>query len=480
MGEVTLEYLKGHAKIKRHEYQLNFDAGTGNKVYLHDEISTAEDGYATLYFDDGSYAYVYPNSHLRFERLHQEEDRGDSTDTIIRLDAGQVFVDASTNEDESVKFQIITPGAKIFGKGASFFLSFQEPQQGLDPNLFAQAKESQEQATTRLAVQSGQAVVVNNTGKSVIDAGLAINLTRDSDLDNVTEMLPQPEILSRAPQIIWQKSRELNLYRVDVFQTLENGIRVWLDEFTLENLHEFDPNIYEAGIYNFKIYGWDRQTDFPALSSLVRRKVNKPFKSPQVRWFSEDVQWAPIEGAQTYKVEFLDAFFNRIYRKMQLRVNRLTHKQLPYGHYWIRVTAQDDMGTPGEAGYLEIEKQPQVSFKQLANNMHWMTHGLNIGEQFESYLDDWKPTYSLAEFSWPSDDWMYGSEIQIASDSDFNNLVYTAKTTEHRHLVSILTNTQFYVRVKVGDTKLENFGPATAFMLKDNPIKDTLPQPLIK
>ncbi len=484
MGEIDILHLTGPAHIERYEYLGTFNIGTGGKIYLGDRFTTEDNTYATLWFDDGSYLYLYPNSQIYIERLHKDLDIGLKTeDTVLRLEKGQAWVDSRTNPHPLIKFGITSKGGvKVFGKGAHFFIRLNENTQQSD-GLLGELTQTDTPKTvlqeTTVAVESGQVVVLNNRGKTALDPGLAINVTGESNLNDVIEMLPEPELVDD-PYVVWKRDREVTQYKLNVFKINAQEQPLWVDAVDLENQHSFDPNIYPEGDYQFQLAGWDTQTQVPTLDISLERHVYPPLPAPQLHQKGLDVFWKPILGKKHYQIEVLSRDKRHVYKRFTTFLPKVTADQLPYGPISLRVYAVNFYKTPAHSAYLDYEKRAEVKVKQLPYDKHWLSEQIQQPIYYEDAANYEKTDFGLVEISWPNQDYENQYHLEISRDSTFKDLAVDIWLNKHLAHILLTKNKDYWVRVTYGPDLKAAYSYVKQFHLEDKRPVDIIPEPLIR
>ncbi|MEQ6885970.1 FecR domain-containing protein [Salicola sp. Rm-C-2C1-2] len=429
----TTTSVRGKAWRTSHPEGSRNRLNEGDTLNVGDGVRTASDGYARIELADGATLAIEPDSRLRFNRLTQY-GQGAMADTRLRLERGRIEtrVEEGSREDGS-RFEIHTPSAVAAVRGTRFGL------------------ESREDGTL-LEVRKGEVWFGTPQDAEAIREGYSAFLSTDAGAEPVIKPLPPaPRITSGTAaaqqlpvNVAWEAPREVARFRLDLYRRDGN----WVASETVSgNSHSFAG--LTNGDYRLRLTSLrdDRQggTDTlkfeiglqarPALLQKPARDATLEDSQPHFEWSLQgDSEQARVEVARSPQ-------FEKSVAASAWETSESAHLSEPLepGRYCWRVATRAGGDTTATSA---------VNCFQLAGKLE-ATRVISANT-----IDDRVNLY------WQSVDNAQGYRLQLARDSDFEQIVEDREVSANEVRLRLTPGERYHVRVKglAGEPMRSNWG----------------------
>jgi len=230
----TIIFVKGDVKKNDEPISRN------EKVFLHELLSTGEDGFATIQFGSGSVVNLQPLTHAKLQRLNcLESDKS----CLIELDSpqGEVSSNILRRDGQPTEFRINTPYASAAVRGTKFEMN---------------AVSSQ----LLVGVTEGEVVLGNSSASLPLDVGFGTIAAADKPPADPIALLPAPVYryiptrAAKGDRISWWALSEVDQYLINLSSD-ENGREVVANFSEKEGAVTIED--LEAGEYHMNVRGID-------------------------------------------------------------------------------------------------------------------------------------------------------------------------------------------------------------------------------
>jgi hypothetical protein len=398
-GTVQVKSVNVAAQTAALNQQLNVGA----------ELVTSDNSRVDVKFADGSIVSLNANSILKLDTLSMYSGGG-MVDTKLRLQQGDVDVEANPKHESGHQMQIITPSAVAAVRGTKFRVS-------ADGNVVRQAtiegKVGLSTSGEEVAVNKGYGTAAKGSEPPLkpvllLDAPATITLPAFIETQTVTfKLAPQQNAVgyvgklatdAKFDAVIAKKPSENNSL---VFTDLKDG------QYFLA-LRAQDRNGIE---------GYDATHTFTVNAQPFAPKASAPSASQVIREANPMLTWAKVDDAKAYQLELAkDAEFKQI-----VASKKVTEPQakldaaLQAGQYYWRLASIDDtdigpLSATNTFTYKPVPGKPDVSkmdIKIIRNQVFISTQNppentryeASVSNQLNKQKDVWRGNNLDGNFS---------------------------------------------------------------------------------
>jgi hypothetical protein len=210
-------FVQGDVSLRHGPAGEPTDLTVGSSLHEHDVIRTVADGSVTLRFADGSRLLVTQDTELAIGPLLTYGPTG-ITSTRLRLARGNADAQVVHKSRQATSFEITTPVVNLGVRGTEFRV-------GVDPDG----------ASTRLEVLEGTVATTTRRGKARVGAGfgtvvqLGQRVSATERLSDAPDLRGAPTLIERVPLMLaWQPTAQASGYRAQVFAA-DSSARLLLD-----------------------------------------------------------------------------------------------------------------------------------------------------------------------------------------------------------------------------------------------------------
>lgn len=281
-------------------------AKVGDLLQINTHVKTHENSSATLKFADGSVLSLDEQSEITLDILSRYKDSG-MVDTRLNLIRGAAKTKVPKRTPPS-KFSISTPSAIAAVRGTDFRVVSMS---GETPYTLSEVYHG----AVGIGADKNEEVLVNK--------GFGIKAEKGKKVRPPLPLLEAPQFKDlQETQIIpitlnWRSVENSDKYRIELLQDSEND-KLVRSIFT--DKKKLVISELEEGCYRVRISAYDINT-LQGLSDEKKVCAARPLEAPILN--SEikhdegklSISWAPVEGAQSYRVE---AFYDQNFKTLAL------------------------------------------------------------------------------------------------------------------------------------------------------------------
>lgn len=428
----TISHLVGEAYIYPANQLERIEAKAGLTLKPTDKLLTTNNTYVSLNLTGNGRIYVKANSELVLQ--HHASYTDGRKDVRYGLTYGEATFDTSQTSNTYKRFIVNSNGSRIY----------------LHEGIFDITRHNN--AIGHVWVNAGSATVLNNHGKTQVNAGYGLNINRYDPSKTALKMMAPPSLNHDAHWVSWADSE--HPYRVEVFATLDNGQTILTDHAIVKERHAYDTRLLPNGRYTITLTTLGENAW--SLPNSITADVAHPLTSPQLTKQGSNVVWNAIEGATAYRVEIRHPD-QTIIKTFDTPKLMLCCDDLPFGKYTVAVAAVDHKGVSGESQRIHFDKQPKPFIEPSANKTRWLAD--RTSDQWIDALDT-EPKI-LAKIKWPASQLQSEYELQIARDYGFEHVIHQQVSSLPMQEVYLDPDTHYFFRVQIGNNG--KYGSITQF-----------------
>ncbi len=416
--------VNGQAVIKRSSSEQTVPAEKGMQLFVGDEIYCENDAFVTVEFADKSHMRVQDNSRVRLKRLNIFGQYG-LVDTLVEIEQGRIESAVPENKEVDTRFRIKTPSAISSVRGTDFRVG-----------MIGEQEDS-----TSSEVLKGLLLVSANNRDVNISAGFGSVTVLGSAPSKPVVLLSPPDLSAtltlyeRLPLVISLHSLAgAQSYRAQI--ATDQTFQDLLAEFVTTKL-PFREGDLPDGEYWLRVRGID-QSGIEGQDAVMSFEINARPEAPFIL--------APLPGGV-------------------LDVNNQEIKwsaQFSAANYILTISEQSDLSDPIFTDSEIYENKLKLTEPLAPGKYFWHIASVSASEGVGPYSDimAFRVPFPGPELSVPEvgdDDltlaWSAAAEgqrfhFQIASDKDFNELLYDEVTLNSRVTIPTPEGDRYYLRVK--------------------------------
>lgn len=414
----------GDVNIQRHFGLQNVKAFQQMLLWSNDTITVGTASNATILFPDGSKVLIQEDSTVLMQDLKDFGDQSYSN-TKIYLKSGRIQNKTNPQKQPGSRFEISTPSAIAAVRGTEFRIS------------------ADNSGDSRTEVLTGGVSVSGSGSASDIDAGFGtitkpgkqptapVKLLMPPTLDEAigtVEIVPFPVTLQTLPGAV---SYRMQVSKSEEFDSLVSDSTSQTTKLLGPDLPNGTYYLRVRGIDENGLEGFDSVHVFKMAAHPIPPILIRPAAGAQLSKSSPTFEWAQPDEAVSYTFQLSSSpdFNTLLLEKENYSTSSLTvSEQLSVGSYFWRVASVDKNLLQGPFNKQEFRVTPPSP--DLSN----------------AKMDE-----DGKVFHWPKSPFAGKYRCQIASDSDFSNVIIEDIVTEPLYNLEEVSSGQYFIRVSVID-----------------------------
>ena len=423
-----VDSVKGRAKLTRADGTKESDISSGVLIHLGDTLKTGPRSSVAIVFADGTALTLHSDAEMRFDHLSAHGETG-MVDSRLHLGKGRLQTRVKPSEGPGSRFEIHTPSAITAVRGTAY-----------------RAAVSLNGDSSNIEVLEGDVLVSGAEEQTLVPAGFGTRIVQGQAPSPPRKLLPPPS-LKPIPEPVreldwrlsWAPIKDAASYRVEVSDDRQLDVLLW-EQLTADP-HIVLPELAD-GDYWIRVRGAD--SDGLEGNSAVKSIILDRYPQPPVSLNPPDgevmrggdvaLQWAASDTADSYRLEIAtdQAFENVVFKleETDLTQFQVTDITEPGTYYWrISAIAGDD--EVGPAGVVRSWRlRPEL--EQL---------NVEVKVMPDKLIGSWRKAGPEQRY-----------HVQLAHDSDFNELELDEVITEPEISFKPIYSQVRYLRVSVVET----------------------------
>jgi len=422
-SEVRVEKVVGKVEVVFRNKSEKLPLKPGISLGAGDRVITGESSTALLILEDQSSILLRESSELEFTRLKTLGGGNHrSMNAQLRVNQGRMNMDANPAHVPDSSYEIFTVSANSAVRGTGFRIGV-------------------EKDSSRTEVLEGLVSVGNAFGKVDVPRNFGTVAQKDSPPIEPVELLPAPDLetfpalIRYLPTVVSLNSiRQARSYRVQIARDQE-FLEIMLDRTVKERLmvdqrlEDGDYFLRVRGVDANGLEGNDAVKAFRVEARPEAPMVRSPLPEHVLHAGTVDFSWAEVEGVDSYVFELAhDDGFTQPLQRESLGDTHATVDISDAGEYVYRlssVTAEGRQGPPGKPVKIRVLPVPAVP------------------EPKPPAVDGDK-----LRLAWQAVDGVANYQVQLATDTEFQELVVDEKTVEPGIAIPRPVSGYYYFRLR--------------------------------
>ncbi|HID46085.1 MAG TPA: LysM peptidoglycan-binding domain-containing protein [Chromatiaceae bacterium] len=422
-SEVRVEKVVGKVEVMFRNKSEKLPLKPGISLGAGDRVITGESSTALLILEDQSSILLRESSELEFTRLKTLGGGNHrSMNAQLRVNQGRMNMDANPAHVPDSSYEIFTVSANSAVRGTGFRIGV-------------------EKDSSRTEVLEGLVSVGNAFGKVDVPRNFGTVAQKDSPPIEPVELLPAPDLetfpalIRYLPTVVSSNSiRQARSYRVQIARDQE-FLEIMLDRTVKERLmvdqrlEDGDYFLRVRGVDANGLEGNDAVKAFRVEARPEAPMVRSPLPEHVLHAGTVDFSWAEVEGVDSYVFELAhDDGFTQPLQRESLGDTHATVDISDAGEYVYRlssVTAEGRQGPPGKPVKIRVLPVPAVP------------------EPKPPAVDGDK-----LRLAWQAVDGVANYQVQLATDTEFQELVVDEKTVEPGIAIPRPVSGYYYFRLR--------------------------------
>ncbi len=443
----TVTSVSGNAKAFVGEDKQGRSLVAGQILTVGDSVVTGQDGNVVVTFADGSRLIIRSESEVILDTLSAWGDTG-MADTRVRLQRGRVEAEVVPAQGPASRYEIHTPAAVSAVRGTVYRM---------------RAESGRPVARTEVLLGN---VAVSGEGRSRrVPEAFGVVSKRGRPPDPPRSLLPKPDVSALADwlerssiQFSWPDLKGARAYRVRIagtekFETLYVDRTVPRSEIDRINLDkDGDYYLQVRGIDEVGLEGLDALHKFVLDARPVPPIYTQPIGETIIRTAQPQFRWTMPHHARSYRFQLAASDdFGAPLINLELKDQSAFTPQEPLdpGKYFWRLATRDNDGALGPYGDVEaFTYRPPPPGPAAASS---------------------KLTEDAFNLRWSRIEAAQSYRLQIATDSEFENLLVDEKVSEPSYALPRPGPGRYYVRVATVEQNGYQ-GPYNAVQTVDVPL----------
>ena len=446
----TVKALEGSAQIKKASSSRYETLKLDMLIQVGDEIAT-RDGNVVIEFADSSTIRLEENSNLVFNKLSHFGKTG-MVDTRLRLKKGSLTTEIPPLVKGS-RYEIKTPSAVAAVRGTEFRLHTTENE-------------------TRLEVLEGVVEFSGEHGEIFVDAGKGATIKKGTARIETIDLPAPPktqfaqETIRKLPaKVDWEKSKDAELYQIQLIEKDKNGklvqnIRQKNNSLEIQQINNGDYELAIRSINSEGYEGSDATSKLGVEIDAIKAQLIAPAENSIIETSTPNFSWkyafedtsTEMNPSPLSRLDIaIDKDFAALISDNQFQ-NVNSHKQIqeliPNRYYWRVAT-------------LTNNTQLSYSESRIFHIKGWLSPVKILSV---NYVDKqvglfWSPVANAE-----------GYILQVSNKSDFSTILKEEKLTKPRAHLLLNPGQYYYARVKgIGNNLYSsNFGPVQDIYIAPN------------